>query len=299
MRSPRPSYGRVSGIYDPQGSTRYGRLGSPTGGQTCHNSYRNALLAFTSLTPTVYVHAFHSPHHNAHISPLTTQPTMPPKRGRSGGGGGGRSMRCRTSQGRDASTSGLRPLWNAAAATVSAMMALPTTPSSPAIDLNAPRPSLGTMARHLWLTMPQQQVTDPGAPPTRVSWPSTTPTWHTTSSTENEEDEDGAKMRAKLVKLNPSTVVPCGEMDLQPCVSLVKSRKALNKSRKPPSLQKLRTRVLTADNHGRVKLKGGWEETHEEDTAWSKAPSARTTNPILIGGLGTRDSEWHLRRGHP
>ncbi len=39
MRSPRPSYGRVSGIYDPQGSTRYGRLGSLTGGQIYHNSY--------------------------------------------------------------------------------------------------------------------------------------------------------------------------------------------------------------------------------------------------------------------
>ncbi len=33
--------GRVSGIYDPQGSTRYGRSGSLTGGQTYHNSYTN------------------------------------------------------------------------------------------------------------------------------------------------------------------------------------------------------------------------------------------------------------------
>ncbi len=63
--------------------------------------------------------------------------------------------------------------------------------------------------------MPQQQVTDPGASSTRVSWPSATPTWHTLSSTENEEDKDGAKMPVKLVKLNPSTVVPYGEMDLK------------------------------------------------------------------------------------
>ncbi len=33
MRSPRPSYGRVSGIYDPQGSARYSRLGPLTEGQ--------------------------------------------------------------------------------------------------------------------------------------------------------------------------------------------------------------------------------------------------------------------------
>ncbi len=41
MRSPRPSYGRVGGIYDPQGSTRYGRLGPLTGGLSHQNSYKN------------------------------------------------------------------------------------------------------------------------------------------------------------------------------------------------------------------------------------------------------------------
>ncbi len=41
MRSPRPSYGRVGGIYDPQGSTRYGRLGPLTGGLSRQNSCTN------------------------------------------------------------------------------------------------------------------------------------------------------------------------------------------------------------------------------------------------------------------
>ncbi len=41
-RNPRPSYGRVGGIYDPQGSTRYGRLGPLTGGLSHQNSYMEA-----------------------------------------------------------------------------------------------------------------------------------------------------------------------------------------------------------------------------------------------------------------
>ncbi len=40
MRSPRPSYDRVRGTYDPQGSTLYGRLGALTGGQINHVSYK-------------------------------------------------------------------------------------------------------------------------------------------------------------------------------------------------------------------------------------------------------------------
>ncbi len=39
MRSPRPGYGRVNGIYDPQGPTHYDRSGALTGGQIGHNSY--------------------------------------------------------------------------------------------------------------------------------------------------------------------------------------------------------------------------------------------------------------------
>ncbi len=41
MRSPRPGYGRVNGIYDTQGSTGYGRLGPLTEGRIHHNSYTN------------------------------------------------------------------------------------------------------------------------------------------------------------------------------------------------------------------------------------------------------------------
>ncbi len=42
MGSPRPGYGRVNRVYEPQGSYGYGgRLGPPIGGRKDHKSYRH------------------------------------------------------------------------------------------------------------------------------------------------------------------------------------------------------------------------------------------------------------------
>ncbi len=46
MRSPRPGEGRVYGIHQHQGSFRYGRSGSLTGGQKHHNFLQHIVKTF-------------------------------------------------------------------------------------------------------------------------------------------------------------------------------------------------------------------------------------------------------------
>ncbi len=113
---------------------------------------RNVPLLLSLHLWYVYMH-FTLPY-TMHVSRSQLNPRCLQRRGwRSSSGGSGHSTRCWTSQGRDASTSRLRPLWNAAAATVSPMMALPTAPSSPTVDPKAQRPSISTMDRCPWFTM--------------------------------------------------------------------------------------------------------------------------------------------------